>query len=86
MQYQQIKHSLLFIKISDRTQPNKLSINVLKSMMYIDYKYVWLDLLYACIIVTYLIPTSSNELEDEELSDMILSKATSPNAGRMIFW
>ncbi|KAH8402840.1 hypothetical protein KR222_002656 [Zaprionus bogoriensis] len=28
----------------------------------------------------------NNELEDEELSDIILSKATSPNAGRMIFW
>jgi len=29
---------------------------------------------------------NSNELEDEELSGIILSKATSPNAGRMIFW
>ncbi|XP_016933916.2 NAD(+) hydrolase sarm1 isoform X4 [Drosophila suzukii] len=28
----------------------------------------------------------NNELEDEELSGIILSKATSPNAGRMIFW
>ncbi|KRG06117.1 uncharacterized protein Dmoj_GI13152, isoform F [Drosophila mojavensis] len=28
----------------------------------------------------------NNELEDTELSDIILSKATSPNAGRMIFW
>ncbi|XP_017111800.1 NAD(+) hydrolase sarm1 isoform X5 [Drosophila elegans] len=28
----------------------------------------------------------NNELEDEELSNIILSKATSPNAGRMIFW
>ncbi|XP_062127931.1 NAD(+) hydrolase sarm1 isoform X3 [Drosophila sulfurigaster albostrigata] len=28
----------------------------------------------------------NNDLEDEELSDIILSKATSPNAGRMIFW
>lgn len=53
-------------------------------MLYIDYIS---DLLYVfCIIVSYLIPVSSNELEDEELTDMILSKATSPNAGRMIFW
>ncbi|XP_034658729.1 sterile alpha and TIR motif-containing protein 1 isoform X3 [Drosophila subobscura] len=28
----------------------------------------------------------NNELEDEELSGIILAKATSPNAGRMIFW
>ncbi|XP_064548202.1 NAD(+) hydrolase sarm1 isoform X7 [Drosophila montana] len=28
----------------------------------------------------------NNELEDDELSEIILSKATSPNAGRMIFW
>ncbi|XP_070141695.1 NAD(+) hydrolase sarm1 isoform X4 [Drosophila kikkawai] len=28
----------------------------------------------------------NNEPEDEELSGIILSKATSPNAGRMIFW
>ncbi|KMY98267.1 NAD(+) hydrolase sarm1 isoform X3 [Drosophila simulans] len=28
----------------------------------------------------------NNEMEDEELSGIILSKATSPNAGRMIFW
>lgn len=58
-------------------------------MLYIDYKHmrVLSDLLYVlCIIVSYLIPVSSNELEDEELTDMILSKATSPNAGRMIFW
>lgn len=36
--------------------------------------------------LTLFPPASSNDLEDDELSDIILSKATSPNAGRMLFW
>lgn len=84
-----------------RTQPNKQLINVHTSMLYIDYLLLlticdvgfvihmltyWIHVSIISWYLTLFPSASSNDLEDEELSDIILSKATSPNAGRMLFW